>query len=324
MISVVVPVYKVEEYLRRCVDSVLAQTYRDFELILVDDGSPDRCGQICDEYAARDDRIKVVHQENGGLSAARNAGLDVAQGEYVAFVDSDDYCHPEMLKVLFEKIIQYDADVAVSGFRRVDQNGKDIDVEPYLPEIEELMNGADALKRLIMEDSLRSVVWNKLYKRTLFKSLRFPVGKLYEDAFITPRLLYQCDRVVLTPQYLYFYVANPTSLTKRSRTVQHFDLIESRFQRIKFLQEVGFPKECVERTAQTAVCLYWQCLRDIEVKNISKEEKKRLNDVKKMVRVCYRNQGIKVKLAERFAFEFPSLFRKLRNVKRAARSLMRR
>ena len=324
MINVVVPVYKAEEYLRRCVDSILVQTYRDFELILVDDGSPDRCGQICDEYATRDDRIKVIHQENGGVAAARNAGLDVARGEYFAFVDSDDYCHPEMLEVLYDRIVQYSADVAVSGFKRVDPNGNEIDFKPYLPEIEEVINGTDALKRLIMEDSLRSVVWNKLYKRNIFKSLRFPVGKLYEDGFITPRLLYQCDRIVLVPQYLYFYVANPTSLTKRPRTVQHFDLVESRFLRMKFLQEVGFPKEYVERAAQTAVCLYWQCLRDIGVNNISKGEKRRFNDVKKTVRVCYRNQGVKVKCAERFAFEFPILFHKLRNVKRAAQSLLRR
>ena len=324
MISVVVPVYKVEDYLRRCVDSVLAQTYRDFELILVDDGSPDRCGQICDEYAARDGRIKVVHQENGGLSAARNAGLDVAQGEYVAFVDSDDYCHPEMLKVLYEKIVQYNADVAVSGFKTVDLKGKEIDFKPYLPEKEEIINGKDALKRLVMEGSLRSVAWNKLYKRALFKYLRYPVGKIYEDDFIAPRLLYQCDRIVLVPRYLYFYVFNPNSISKQPRTVQYFDLVESRFMRMKFLQEIGFPQECVERAAQTTVCPYWQCLKDIGVNNISKGEKRRFNDVRKMVRVCYRSQGIKVRYAECFAFEFPFLFHKLRNVKRTVQSLLRR
>lgn len=327
MISVIVPVYDVENYLRRCVDSVLAQTYQNFELILVDDGSPDCCGQICDDYAALDGRIKVVHQKNGGLSAARNAGLDVAQGECVAFVDSDDYCHPEMLKVLYDKIVQYNADVVVSGFKRVDQFGKEIDNESYLPEVEELIDGTDALKRLIMKDYVRAVVWNKIYKRTLFESLRFPVGKLYEDDFIAPRLLYQCDRVVLIPQYLYFYVANPTSITSLPRTVRHFDLVESRFLRISFLQEIGFPKEYVERAEQLTIFLYWQYLNLIGISRIgsfSKEEKRRFNDVKKMVRVCYGNQGAKIKRAERLAFEFPILFDMLRNLKSRARSFLRR
>ena len=318
MISVVVPVYKVEEYLRRCVDSVLAQTFRDFELILVDDGSPDRCGQICDEYAASDGRIKVIHQENGGLSAARNAGLNVAQGEHVAFVDSDDYCHPEMLNVLYEKIVQYNADVAVSGFKRVDLNGDKIDNESYTPVTEEVLDGNEALKRIVAE-VLPGYIWNKLYKRDVFKSIRFPTGKLYEDDFIAPRIFYQSKRVVVVPRSLYFYTVNPRSITARPKTVRHLDVVESKYRRFLFLQEIGFPKEYREQSARTTIGYYWYFLKEIE---ISPKEKKRFYEIKRMVRHCYKNRGMRMKYSERLEFDFPVLFKALKRAKGIARSFL--
>ena len=148
MISVIVPVYNVEKYLRQCLDSVLAQTYRELEIILVDDGSTDGSGAICDEYATRDSRIKVVHQQNGGLSSARNAGLDLATGEYVAFVDSDDYIHETMLELLYQALVENNADTVICNFERVDEKGDVISVRSLQPLANGVVSMEEALENL--------------------------------------------------------------------------------------------------------------------------------------------------------------------------------
>ena len=146
MISVIVPVYKVEKYLRQCIESIQRQTYSDLEIILVDDGSPDGCPAICDEYARNDKRIKVLHQENGGLSVARNVGLDIAKGEYIAFVDSDDYIKENMYEMLYNKIVMEDADLIICSYDKVDENNNKID--NYSPLQDEVLESYEALKKL--------------------------------------------------------------------------------------------------------------------------------------------------------------------------------
>lgn len=167
LISIIVPVYKVEKYLRRCLDSIAAQTYINLEVILVDDGSPDGCGKICDEYAAKDARFRVIHQKNGGLSAARNTGLDACMGNYVMFIDSDDYIAANMCEVLYKNAVQNDAQIVVCGFTFVFEGNK-----PAIPVCppQTVMSGKDATIQCMGPSSnLYSVaVWNKLYKRRLF------------------------------------------------------------------------------------------------------------------------------------------------------------
>ena len=182
-ISVIVPVYKVEEYLCRCVDSIINQTYKNLEIILVDDGSPDSCGRICDEYAEKDSRIKVIHKENGGLSSARNAGLDIATGDYIGFVDSDDFIDAEMYSMLYEMI--KNADVEISGV-----NGRSfVEEEHLLPYIAGRKNISkeqsceEAIKGLLLR-TFNSSVCSKLFLGSLFKSRRFEIGKLSEDALL--------------------------------------------------------------------------------------------------------------------------------------------
>ena len=203
LISVVVPVFKVEGYLNRCVDSVLGQTYDNFELILVDDGSPDRCGEICDEYAGRDQRVRVLHKENSGLSAARNSGIEIARGDYLTFLDSDDWVHELYLERLHNLLITTSSDISVGNFIQTVE--EDVEVDLTNPKIE-VLSGLEALGELAGRLYVQMVVtWGKLYKRDLFKGIRFPPGKFHEDEFTTHKLLYKANKIAVTSEQLLYY-----------------------------------------------------------------------------------------------------------------------
>lgn len=186
LISVIVPVYNVERYLRRCVDSILHQTYRNLEVLLVDDGSTDASGAICDEYAAQEERVTAVHQKNGGLSAARNAGLERAQGTYLCFVDSDDFLNSRMLETLCRDLQEQDADVAVVGFRMFEREEELAPAELAVPV--QCMTGREAIRSTLVSDELGDFAWNKLYKRELFRDVRYPLGRMMEDQGTTYRI----------------------------------------------------------------------------------------------------------------------------------------
>ena len=223
LISVIVPVYKVEQYLPKCVDSILNQTYRNLEVILVDDGSPDTCGVICDAYAEKDPRVKVIHKENGGLSSARNAGIDIAQGEYFGFVDSDDWIEPEMYETLYSGIQKYDAKVAYGG--RYDVDGKTGGrIVGLCPEKEECISGIEMLGRTFLWDRCDSAAWDKLYHRSLFDEIRYPQGFNSEDIAIFYKLMELTDKVVMCNKPLYNYLHRPNSITtaKLSDKTFHF------------------------------------------------------------------------------------------------------
>lgn len=198
-LSVIVPVYNVECYLHECIDSVLRQDFTDFELILVDDGSPDRCGEICDDYAARDRRVRVIHQSNGGLSAARNAGLEMASGDYIAFIDSDDFVAPDF----FSRAIQ-----ALEGHPDADLVEMPVilhygakEETLYQSPVRGYIEGADNIftSWVRHQGYLHTYSCNKICRRSLFHQLRFPVGHVFEDSYITPRLLQQCRCVCHLP-----------------------------------------------------------------------------------------------------------------------------
>lgn len=208
-ISIVVPVYKVESYLKKCVDSILNQTFTDFELILVDDGSPDNCPQICDEYAKKDARVKVLHKENGGLSDARNAGIEVATGEYIGFVDSDDYIAPDMYERLYKLITENNCDMAIC--RAVIVREQD---EPVYEDSDDIrvMDKDTANYQMIYKRLFGVNAWNKLCKRELFNSIRFPKGMLYEDMATAYALIDECKRVVYSPMKKYAYLQRGGSI----------------------------------------------------------------------------------------------------------------
>ena len=224
LLSIIVPVYDVERYLPKCMDSILAQTFTDFELILVDDGSPDNCPALCDAAAAKDARIRVIHQKNGGLSAARNAGLDAARGAWIGFVDSDDYIAPEMYEALYHAVQSTGADLALCDYAEVDETGAPCQSMHIRLEKKDF-TGRDLLKNAT--DSTIQPAWNKLYRRDVFAQLRYPEGKLNEDLFLIPEICLNTQKAVVVPRALYYYVQRGGSIMSGNKTLRHFDAAEA-------------------------------------------------------------------------------------------------
>ncbi len=223
MISVIVPVYKVEKYLRECVDSILMQSYTDFELILVDDGSPDRCGEICEEYSIRDLRVRVIHQENQGLSGARNTGMEAAVGDYITFVDSDDLVSPQYLAALYKALDDTGADISVcrtliftDGDTPQEKSDHNIKINVY--------SGKKACEMLYDGRAEVTVnAWGKLYRTKLIGEARFPLGRLHEDQAFTPLICYRAKKVVSADAVLYYYRERNESITRNPFTIKRYD-----------------------------------------------------------------------------------------------------
>lgn len=238
-ISVIVPVYKVDQYLDRCVGSILSQTFRDFELILVDDGSPDGCPAICDEYAAKDSRVIVIHQENGGLSAARNAGIDWAfansDSQWLSFIDSDDWVHPEYLERLLCAAVQNNVSVSICGY--VETNGeepenKDDDMVPSLWKPEDFY---------VEHNVNATIACGKLYRKECFETIRYPVGKLHEDEFTTYKILFQQHEVAVIFTPLYFYYHNPDSITTSEWSPRRMEVIAAFDEQLDYFSHNDYP-----------------------------------------------------------------------------------
>jgi Glycosyltransferases involved in cell wall biogenesis len=236
LITVIVPVYKVEKYLKRCVDSICMQTYRNLEIILVDDGSPDRCGELCDEFAEKDNRIRVIHKENGGLSDARNAGLDVMTGEYVGFVDSDDWICPQMYETLYRRLIEKQAQISCCGIDRCTDDGHQSYFNPNVAEAFTL-NRVDALKELTRNQRITNSVCDKLYRSDLFDKLRMTTGILFEDFQVQPHCIAQAERVTYTAEPLYCYYLSPQSILRGNYSIRQYDSIRISRECIGFYQK---------------------------------------------------------------------------------------
>jgi len=206
-ISVIVPVYKVERYLRQCVESILAQTYGNLEIILINDGSPDNCGAICDEYAGQDSRIKVIHRENGGVSAARNTGIDAASGEYLAFIDSDDWIEPDMLEVLHNSLIAHGAALSCCGYY-AHYRTMNVPINPIsnggIGGI--LLDNRQAVREMLLNRRIKTFLCGKLYRKNLFDEIRCPVGMAYcEDVFVIAGIFLKAQNVAVAEQPKYYY-----------------------------------------------------------------------------------------------------------------------
>ena len=238
LISVIVPVYNVETYIRKCVSSITEQTYSNIEIILVDDGSTDYGGKLCDALALEDMRIRVLHKPNGGLSDARNVGLDAARGDYIAFVDSDDYIHPQMLQLLYEGIVKNGAQLSVCGFKRVWEGQNNKNTRGGYREIEWTLLEKDEEKvKYMLGDGIHiafTVAWNKLYKKELFAQIRYPVGKLYEDEFTTYKLLHRASVIAYTAVPLYFYVQRSGSIMQKAYSEKNLDIFEAFAERLEW------------------------------------------------------------------------------------------
>lgn len=234
-ISVIVPVYNVEKYLSKCISSILEQSFTDFELILVNDGSKDSSGRLCDGYKEKDSRIKVIHQENTGLSAARNKGLEASEGKYVTFVDSDDFIHPNMLEVLYNNIREYNTDISVCGYHLV-YEGKQVSKNSGENNIT-LYTNIEGVKRIVEKsDTVMIISCGKLYKHILFSDTWFPVGKYHEDEFVTYKLLYKSNKIVVTDAKLYYYLQRSNSITGRTYSVRRLEKLEALEEAITFFK----------------------------------------------------------------------------------------
>lgn len=224
LISVIVPVYKAEPYLERCVNSIRNQTYTNLEIILVDDGSPDRCGEMCDAFLQKDSRIRVFHKENGGQSSARNLGLDHMHGEYVAFVDSDDWIEPDMYEHLFALIKEHDAQIACCGIQNDFSDGKKTYYNPAYPQDTALCiyDKIDALRETLNNTRITYSPCDKLYHKSIFRHLRMTVGKIYEDMEILPKCVEQAERVVYDPRPMYHYIMTAESTIRGTFNPRRF------------------------------------------------------------------------------------------------------
>lgn len=250
-ISVIVPIYNVEKYLNRCIESIINQSYSNLEIILIDDGSTDRCPQLCDDWKKKDKRIKVIHKINGGLSDARNSGMDIMTGEYASFIDSDDWINETMFEKLLFLMDRYNGDIVECGFQRTDGkveikfNG-DINITK--------IDRYNAMKCVVTED-ICPVVWNKLYKADLVRDERFQIGKCNEDEFWTYRIVDKANKIVQTNEQLYYYYFREESIINEKYSIRRLDGLEARYQRMIYLEK--YPE--IQRLAKKKLlfeCIY--------------------------------------------------------------------
>lgn len=236
LISIIVPVYNIRGYIEKCIQSIIGQTYTNLEILLVDDGSTDDSGKICERFALQDDRITVLHKSNGGLSDARNYAIDRANGDLLAFVDGDDWVHPQMYELMAGIMKRENADIVTCWFEQEDTDfarrrytTDDLDVRQF--------TGAEALSDI---ETPLVVAWNKLYKREIFDDIRYPKGKLHEDEFIIHRIFYKCRKVVVISQALYFYTIRNGSIVAQMTPKRIQDSLEAFTDRVAFADEKGW------------------------------------------------------------------------------------
>lgn len=285
LISIIVPVYKVENYIQRCVDSILNQTFFDFELILVDDGSPDNCGAICDEYAAKDGRIRVIHQENAGQAVARNRALDIAKGEWIAFVDSDDWIHPRYLEILLGNAQKNRATISICGHTRVTAPAG---YESLSGDTARSWNGAEYVRKCFLGEVPHKawLLWDKLFHRDCFAETRLPEGRIYEDNATVYKLLYEAVRIAECNEVLYYYFQNGDSTVNQAFRRKHLDWLLVPEEMILY-----FTEQKDERMTDKANRMYLSALEDMygKVKRYLKDPKLE-KELKKKLRAQYNRE----------------------------------
>jgi len=239
LISIIVPVYKSEKYLKKCIDSILNQTYKNIEIILVNDGCPDKSGKICDDYAEKEKRIKIIHKENGGLSDARNKGIELASGKYIGFVDSDDYIEKNMYETLYNMIKTNNADISICSFYLENENDKIENMKNKFKCEEEtklILNKIQVLKELLTNPKIQNYAWDKLYKKELFKDIRFPIGRSFEDINVMYRLFDKVNKVVYTDVPKYHYVQREDSISHNNDIKNSIEYIEETDKRYTYIK----------------------------------------------------------------------------------------
>ncbi len=308
----IIPVYRVEAYLERCVDSVLAQTYGNLEIILVDDGSDDGCPAICDTYARKDGRVRVIHQENRGLSGARNAGIDCAEGSYLVFTDSDDYLVPEFVERLYEACVGTGSDLALCRFAYVRGEAVPREQEGGL----RVLTGRQMQAGLYGPEGVYYVVaWNKLYRRELFDGIRYPEGRIHEDEATTYRIFHRAEQAVYVDAALYGYFISPSSIT-RGFHPRRGDWVTAMEERVDFYEREGYGELMVpalKYLADSSIHIY------LERQDFLGEGKKEQQHIRELIRrglervKPYGNFSLRTRIGYRMFLACPGIYRKLLN-----------
>lgn len=237
LISIIVPIFNVAPYLEKCVNSIINQTYKNLEIILVDDGSTDESASICDKLKEKDNRIIVIHKENGGLSDARNAGMSVAKGDYFGFVDSDDYIDKTMYEKLYKAMRNSNSNISLCNYDFVYENGELYCENPNVIDNGELTKDEFFNKLFIAYNHFYVVAWNKLYDKEIFNSLEFEKGRLHEDEFIIHKIIDRCNKVACIEEPLYFYVQRDNSIMNQKKSVKNLDVIDALYERYLYFKK---------------------------------------------------------------------------------------
>lgn len=239
-ISVIVPVYNMEKYLKKCIESILKQSFQDIEVILVDDGSTDASGKICDDYANRDSRIIVMHKENGGPADARNHGIQISSSEYITYIDSDDYVDSRYLEILYQIIQTYRADLAICHNINVREE-KNIEIEKFdydnIIANTEVISKAETYRRMLLNQKAAFTAWGKLYHRRLFQFVRYPKGELYEDLKVIDQIIELSRKIVYIPYAGYFYLIRQGSIVHGEITAEHMTSVANAWDLLKLIRE---------------------------------------------------------------------------------------
>ena len=290
-ISVIVPVYNVEKYLTRCVDSIINQTYKNLEIILVDDGSPDNCGAMCDEYAKRDERIKVIHKENGGPSSARNDGLDIATGDYIGFVDSDDFIDPVMYDQMILCMQEYGAEIVVCNYRDRDDNSKLATKEIIV------LNQEEALNERLVTNAISDALWDKLYDIKLWNNIRFPVDRMVsEDSAVIYKVIFQAQKVVGLNKPYYKVFEREDSLTHRSYSPKWVYTISTYEEMVEFFKSNNLEKYRTMAEQKVAGAIFFNVKEYLRSGCKDKIARKTIKQKAKEATKKYKSIGVKSKL----------------------------
>lgn len=279
LISVVVPIYNVEKYLERCIESIRCQTYSNLEIILVDDGSPDNCGNICDDYEEKDNRIKVIHKINGGLSDARNVGIKMVKGEYLTCIDSDDFVSPYFIENLWMAIREFKCDIATSWFVEY-YEGNNI---PKSRKLElkdvQILNRENFYEKLLYQNGVEVSAWGKLYRSDLFRGIQYPVGKLYEDIPTTYLLIEKVSKIAVIPNIDYYYFQRQTSIAQAKFSLQKMDAINymDGFKNFIILNYPALQKAAECRYFSTVCNILFQ----IHEQEFERQKRKLWNEIKR-------------------------------------------
>lgn len=284
LISIVIPIYNVEKYIKKCVDSVLNQTYRNLEIILVDDGSPDSCPLICDEYACLDNRVKVIHKENGGLSDARNAGIKIATGEAISFVDSDDWIESDMFEKMYMRLCRDNSDIVSCGIKWVYDNGATVNNVTVSENC--VLEKEDAMKELLIDGKLKQISCGKLYRTELVKKIPFEKGKYHEDVFWSYQIIGLAEKVSVMTESFYNYFQRSNSIMGESYSEKRLDALDAMKLRCEYIQKY-FP----QLYNQALYVYIGNCMYHIQIAMKSKADRAIVQNIKNRIH-CYKNGDI--------------------------------